>query len=199
MPRRAVVRRRGDGRVQHDAARAGRRREIDRFDVLVVGADIADMRECEGDDLSGIGGIGEDLLITRHRGVEADLADRMAGGAEALSFKDGAVGKDDERRRFGLGPTVTARLSPLVAANSGLKSGLLGLGLPKTRSGQWLAAQWFAPHGLLVAYCVSCGKRPRWDNGLCFSARISNIVGNNSKAASRPLGARRTGFCRTPL
>jgi hypothetical protein len=37
--------------VQHDAARAGRRRQVDGLDVVLVGADIADMRESEGDDL----------------------------------------------------------------------------------------------------------------------------------------------------
>ncbi len=83
LARGAVVRRRRDRRMQHDAARAGRRREIDGLDVLLVGADIADMRKGEGDDLPGIGRIGENLLIAGHRGVEADLADGMADGAEA--------------------------------------------------------------------------------------------------------------------
>jgi len=41
---------------------------------------IADMREGESDDLPGIGRVGEDLLVARHRGVEADLADGGAGG-----------------------------------------------------------------------------------------------------------------------
>ena len=57
----------------HDQA-AHRRREG--LDVFVIGADDADMGKGEGDDLPGIGGIGEDLLIAGHRGVEADLADR---------------------------------------------------------------------------------------------------------------------------
>jgi len=69
--------------------RAGRRRQVDGFDVVLVGADIADMRESEGDDLPGIGGIGEDLLVAGHRGVEADFADGMAGGAEARSLEHG--------------------------------------------------------------------------------------------------------------
>ncbi len=82
----AVVRRRRDGAVQDDAARARRRRHVDGLDVVLVGADIADMREGEGDDLPGIGGVGEDLLIAGHGGIEADLADRAAGGAQAHSL-----------------------------------------------------------------------------------------------------------------
>ena len=84
--------------MQDHAARAGRRRQVHRLDVLVVGADIADMREREGDDLPGIGGVGEDFLVAGHGGVEADLADRMAGGAEAEAFEHGAVGEHQERR-----------------------------------------------------------------------------------------------------
>ena len=90
--------------MQDHAARARRRRHVDGLDVLVVGADIADMREGEGDDLPGIGRIGEDLLVAGHRGVEADLADRLAGGAEADAFEHGAVGQHQEGRGFGLGP-----------------------------------------------------------------------------------------------
>ena len=40
----------------HDAAaHAGGRRHVDRLDVFLVHADIADMREGEGDDLAGVG------------------------------------------------------------------------------------------------------------------------------------------------
>ena len=85
--RRAIIRRRGDGRVQDDAARARRRRHVDGFDVVFVGADIADMREGEGDDLAGIGRVGEDFLIARHGGVEADLADRMSGRRRGRSLR----------------------------------------------------------------------------------------------------------------
>ena len=102
--RRAIIRRRGDRRAQHAAAHpAGG--EAARLHVLVIGADIADMREGEGDDLPGIGRIGQDLLIAGHGGVEADLADGDAGCARALAFDDGAVGKHERRGR------------PLLASN----------------------------------------------------------------------------------
>ena len=104
MPRGAVVRRVGDGGAQDHAARARRRRHVHRLDVLVVGADIADMREGEGDELPGIGGIGEDLLIAGHRGVEADFADRLAFRAEAETLQHGAIGKHEERGRFVIRP-----------------------------------------------------------------------------------------------
>ena len=116
MPRGAVIRRRGDGGMQNDAARARRRREIDGLDVVLVGADIADMREREGDDLAGIGRIGEDFLVAGHRGVEADLADGVAGGAKAKAFEHGTVGQHEQRRRLGLVPELLG--SAVVSASA---------------------------------------------------------------------------------
>ena len=58
-------------------------RRIHGLDVLVVDADIADMGKGEGDDLPGIGRIGEDFLIAGHRGIEADFAHRLTDGAKA--------------------------------------------------------------------------------------------------------------------
>src|SRR5262249_15017627 len=43
------------------------------------------------DDLTGVGRIGEDLLVSRHRGVEAHLPQHLAKGAEASSAEGGAV------------------------------------------------------------------------------------------------------------
>ena len=70
--RRAPVGRLGNVLLHHQAARGDR----GGLDVLGVGADIADMREGEGDDLAGIGRVGQRLLVAGHAGVEADLADR---------------------------------------------------------------------------------------------------------------------------
>ena len=100
----AVVRRLGDRGTQDDAARAGGRRQVDGLDVLLVGADVADVREREGDDLPGVGGIGEDLLVAGHRGVEADFADGVAFRAEAKALQHGTVGKHEERGRFVVRP-----------------------------------------------------------------------------------------------
>ncbi len=113
----AIVRRRGDRAVQDDAARARRCRHVDGFDVFFVGADIADMREGEGNDLPGIGRVGEDFLVARHGGVEADLADRVPGRAQPEALEHGSVGQNQKRRRLGLSPSPT-RSSPEVPAEA---------------------------------------------------------------------------------
>ena len=82
------------------------------FHVFLVHADIADVRESEGDDLPGIAGVGHHFLIAGHRGVEAHLADRGAGGAKAPAPDDVAIGQHQHgsrsvrfgrRRRGGVG------------------------------------------------------------------------------------------------
>ena len=100
MFRGAVVRRVGDVGAQHAAAHARRGGEVRRLDVLVIGADIADMGEGEGDDLPGIGGVGQDFLIAGDGGVEADLADRFARRAEAEALDRGAVLQNEEGGGF---------------------------------------------------------------------------------------------------
>ena len=70
-----------------------------RLDVLVVGADIADVREGEGDDLLGEARVGHDFLIAGHGGVEAQLPDRLAFGAEALAPYRPAIGEHHDSRR----------------------------------------------------------------------------------------------------
>ena len=96
----AVVRRFGDVGLEDDADRAvaGRRRQI--LDIFVIGADIADMREGEGDDLAEIGGVGQDLLVAGQRRVEDNLGLDLAGGADALAFDDGAVGENEQGGRL---------------------------------------------------------------------------------------------------
>ena len=64
-----------------------------RLDVLVIGADIADMREGEGDHLLRVARVGHHLLVAGHRGVEAQLADRLPFRAEALAPHRAAVGE----------------------------------------------------------------------------------------------------------
>ena len=46
-----------------------------------------------------VAGVGHHLLIAGHRGVEAQLADRLALGAEAPAPDDPAVGEDDHAGR----------------------------------------------------------------------------------------------------
>ena len=61
------------------------------FDVLGVDAVVADLRVGHGDDLAAVAGIGEDLLITGHRGVETDLAVDLSVGAERRAGENGTV------------------------------------------------------------------------------------------------------------
>ena len=57
---------------------------------LVI-AVVADLRARHRDDLTGIGRIGEDLLVAGHARVEHDLAGRFARGAGRQSPKPRAV------------------------------------------------------------------------------------------------------------
>src|SRR5690348_16632490 len=61
------------------------------------------MGKGEADDLSGIGRIGEDLLIAGHRRVETDLADAFASRAEHPALEHRSIGEDQcawrKRRR----------------------------------------------------------------------------------------------------
>ena len=104
---------RGVGHIgAHDhAARARRGRQIDRFDIFLIRADIADMRKGERDYLASIGRIGQNFLIARHRCIETDLADRRARCAKAKSLQYHAIGHDQQRRRLTRGPAVRLRLA----------------------------------------------------------------------------------------
>ena len=93
MTARAVVGGFGDGFLDNATHHASRCREVDGFDVVVVGADIADMRESEGHDLAGVGRIGENFLIAGHGGVETHLSHRLALGTHAKAFDHCAVGQ----------------------------------------------------------------------------------------------------------
>ena len=52
---------------------------------------VTDQRVGEGDDLPGVGGIGDRLLVTGHRGVEDDLAAHRPLVATRLAVEAGAV------------------------------------------------------------------------------------------------------------
>src|SRR5215469_4759124 len=75
---------------QHETATPGKTR----LDVLVVGPDVADVRECEGDDLTRVGRIREDFLVARHRGVETHFPHGLSERAEAPSPEDRAIFQD---------------------------------------------------------------------------------------------------------
>src|SRR5439155_10250593 len=65
----AIIRWRGDRCPQDDAARPGRRLEVDGLNVVFVGAYVADMLKREGDDLASIDRVVYDLMCTILRQV----------------------------------------------------------------------------------------------------------------------------------
>ena len=76
-----------------------RQRGSARFVVVGVDAVVADVRVRERDDLTGVRGVGDDLLVTGERGVEHDLAG------------------DDPRRRAGARPRSPRTSSPSASTN----------------------------------------------------------------------------------
>ena len=74
------------GRIGHILPRdAADGMGVDRLHILNIAANIADMRKGEVDDLLGIGRVRHHLLITGHRGVETDFANRRALCAKAFA------------------------------------------------------------------------------------------------------------------
>ena len=140
----AVIGGLGDGGLDDAGLDRGGGGEIGGFEVVIIGADIADMGEGEGDDLAGIGGVGEDFLIAGHGGVEADFAHGLAFGAKALAFDDGAIGEDEEAGDAGLVPITESLawfgLGLFRAGHHGI-SGKLPLyvqaGWPRQGCGAW--------------------------------------------------------------
>src|SRR4029079_12967799 len=87
-------------------------------DALVVGrghAVVADVGVREGDDLAGVRGVGDDLLVAREHGVEHDLAggDRRRC-ADGLALEGGAVGEDEQ----GFGDLAHRCTSPSMTTGS---------------------------------------------------------------------------------
>ena len=68
---------------------------LSRLDILRSDAGITDMRIGQGNNLAGVGRIGEDLLITGHGRIEHDLADTVAVGADGLAAENATVGEGE--------------------------------------------------------------------------------------------------------
>ena len=84
---RAPIRRDVAELADHEAAdvRAGG------FIVVGVDAVVPDLRVGHRDDLAAVGGVGDDFLIARHRGVETDFPGGGAGGSEGNSLEGPTV------------------------------------------------------------------------------------------------------------
>ena len=91
--------------AREDAAPDARQcRQVRGFDILIIDTDVANVWKSKSDDLARIGGIGEDLLITSDRRIEANLTNGAAFGAKALASNHRSIGKNEARSRSGLRP-----------------------------------------------------------------------------------------------
>ena len=83
--------------AHHDAlAPRSQRLVIERRDAVV-----ADVRVREADDLTGVTGVGDDLLVARQRGVEDELTAREARLGQVpggVALEGGAVGEHEDGR-----------------------------------------------------------------------------------------------------
>ena len=119
MPVAAIVGRIGDIGAEY----AAQRRRGRRLDILFVGPDIADMREGEGDDLGGVGRIGEDFLIAGERGVETQFAQHRPRRAGAAAPEHRAVVEKQSRRRPAGPGCGNLRRRPVAGARGRLGRG----------------------------------------------------------------------------
>ncbi len=95
-PAREILGRAEVGRHRHRLAHeTAQRMRLARFDIFLIGPDIADVGKGERHHLPRVAGVGHDLLITGHRGVEAQFADRRPFGAKAPAPHGAPVGEND--------------------------------------------------------------------------------------------------------
>lgn len=59
--------------------------------IVAIGTGIANMGVGQGNDLSAIGWVGQNFLITRHCRIEDHLADSLAFGPDRGAMKDCAI------------------------------------------------------------------------------------------------------------
>jgi hypothetical protein len=71
--------------------------------VLAVHAGVADVRIGQRDDLPRVGRVGQDLLVTRHRGIEHHFASALAEGSDRHTTEHTAVFKRENGRPTQLG------------------------------------------------------------------------------------------------
>ena len=115
-----VIGRAGHRRMDDDTPHPGARREIACLDILVIGADVADVGKGKGNDLPRIGRIGEDFLIAGHRRIETDFANGRACRAEPSPFEHHAIGQYEKRGRARLPPK--GKSVPLLVRHAHFRS-----------------------------------------------------------------------------
>jgi hypothetical protein len=83
-----------------------------RFPFVVFRGDavVADERVGHGDDLAAVRGVGEDLLITGHGGIEAGFTGGGTGDAEGFTEKMDSVFEGENGFHAGLGRALDGAL-----------------------------------------------------------------------------------------
>ena len=74
------------------------KRRTRRLPVVAVDPDVADLGVGHDDDLTGVGGIRDHLLVAAHTGVKAHFPGGGAPGAKGPAAEYGAVGQGQRRR-----------------------------------------------------------------------------------------------------
>ena len=98
--------------------------DLRRLHVLGGGAGVADVRIGQRDDLTRVGGIGEDFLIAGDGGIENDLSSAIAGGANGLASEDRPIPQSQHRRCTSPHPSPSRRsaFASIADAQSGRSS-----------------------------------------------------------------------------
>ncbi len=64
--------------------------------ILCCNSGVTDMGIGESDDLSSVGGISQDFLVTRHGGVEDDLTHRVTVSTNGRAAKNRAIFQSED-------------------------------------------------------------------------------------------------------
>jgi hypothetical protein len=85
---------------------------VRRLFVVEVGANVADVRISEADNLAGITGVGENFLVAGEAGIKNDFAAATGTSARRAPVKYAPVLEREERGGF-VGPQVVLRIESL--------------------------------------------------------------------------------------
>ena len=77
-----------------------------RLHVFGIRAGVPDMGIRQGYDLPAVGGIGEDLLVAGHRGIEDDFTDGLAVSTNGSALENGAILQSQYSRRIQMQTSV---------------------------------------------------------------------------------------------
>jgi hypothetical protein len=96
------LRRFGAAPVRRDLRKLADNERLDmrvgRLFVIEIGADVADVRVGEANDLAGVAGIGENFLVTGEAGIENDFTAAARDGAGGATVKDAPVFEGESGR-----------------------------------------------------------------------------------------------------